>query len=80
MPRCDHKGAKCIIGDFWTCTDPDCDNGPDQPEEAPIAAKAKPMPDAAYLNDIVYAMTDAVGRTYYYRYINGQWRIDTAYP
>lgn len=28
MPRCRHKEAVCVIGDFWTCKTPGCKNGP----------------------------------------------------
>lgn len=28
MPRCNHKEAVCVIGDFWTCKTAGCDNGP----------------------------------------------------
>ena len=32
MPRCEHKGATCIVGDFWTCKTPGCKNGPQEKE------------------------------------------------
>lgn len=28
MPRCSHKEAVCVIGDFWTCKTAGCKNGP----------------------------------------------------
>ncbi len=28
MPRCDHPGATCVVGDFWTCKTAGCANGP----------------------------------------------------
>jgi hypothetical protein len=32
MAKCNHAGATCIIGDFWTCKTPGCENGPKPPK------------------------------------------------
>jgi hypothetical protein len=26
MPRCNHAGSRCVIGNFWLCDDPRCAN------------------------------------------------------
>ncbi len=34
MPDCGHKGAVCVVGNFWTCKVRGCVNGPkDEPKK-----------------------------------------------